>query len=142
MPIVLDGKALEPTLIEMPMSHRVVGVLPSLRVGQRQPAEKAGQFAVPLWPEYHVPVVGHHEPVKDADRLPFVGQRHHLFKGEEILVLLEQPQPAVGAVQDMIDQSSRSDTGDARHWGSITAKYADVKGRVTFSSPHGELGIE
>ena len=36
MPIVLDGKALEPTLVEMPMSHRVVGVFPSLSVGQRR----------------------------------------------------------------------------------------------------------
>jgi len=33
MPIVLDGKALEPTLVQMPMSHRVVGILPALGVG-------------------------------------------------------------------------------------------------------------
>jgi hypothetical protein len=52
MPIVLDGKALEPTLVEMPMSHRVVGVFPTLGVGQRQPAEEAGQFRIPLWPEH------------------------------------------------------------------------------------------
>jgi hypothetical protein len=134
MPIVLDGKALESALIEMPVSHGVVGVFPALGVGQRQPAKKAGQFPPPLWPEDHVQVVGHHDPVEDADRQPLVGQRQDFLEGEEILILLEQPQPAVGTVEHVIDQSSRGDAGNTRHPPRIRNGNHNVKARVTFSS--------
>src|ERR1700676_4883733 len=43
MAIILDGKALEPALVRVPTSERVVGVLPSLDIGQGQPAEKPPQ---------------------------------------------------------------------------------------------------
>ena len=76
------------------MSHGVMSMLPSLGMGQRQPAKKAGKLSILFRPEDHVPMVGHQHPVEDADRRPFVGEGKNLLEGEEILILLEQPEPA------------------------------------------------
>ena len=122
MAIVLDGKALESSLVKMSVSHRIVSMFPSLGVGQCQPAEKAGQFTVSFRPEDHVPMVGHHDPVEDANGRPFMGQRQNLLERQEILILLEQPQAAIGAVQDVIDDSAGGNACNAWHEESIMAK--------------------
>ena len=42
-------------------------------------------------------------------------QEQHTFEGEEIVVLLEQPQAAVGSIQNAIDQSAGRISSDSRN---------------------------
>ena len=115
MPVLLNWKALEPSLIQMPMPHSGVCVLPTLGVRERQPSHEGGQLAIFLRPQHQMKMIGHQAPGEDADRHALVCLGKHLFESDVILVLLEQPQSAIGAIEHVIDQSARSFSGDAGH---------------------------
>jgi len=53
-----------------------------------------------------------------------------IVERQEIGLLAEQAQPAVGAVDDMVDQSAGGDTRSAGHVRRVNQRQTDVKGRV------------
>ena len=97
------------------MPDCVVRVLPSLRVREGQPAHEVGQLPLFSRPQHEVPVVGHQAPVQDADRHPLVRLDQDALEGDKVLVLLEQPQPAVGPVEHVIHQPAGDPSCDAGH---------------------------
>lgn len=133
--IVLHRKTLEAALVQVPMPHRRVCLLPPLRVRQRQPAHELRELALLAWEEHQVPVIGHDAPVEDADRRALVRFDEHLLEGEEIIIFLEQTQAAVGAVQDVVDNSARGRSGRGVAWiTSVTERQRQIKVCVTFIS--------
>jgi len=81
-----------------------------------------------------MPVIRHDAPVENANGHALVRRQQHLFKSDEILVFLEQPQSPVGTVQDMLDQPARSLSRDSWHSaGSLIDEGQLVKARVTLS---------
>jgi hypothetical protein len=127
MLVLLAGYALEPALIQVPVAHRIVGLLPALGVGQCQPSHERRQFAIAPRPEDQVPMIGHQAPAQHADRQTLVGLEQHPLEGLEVRVLLEQPQPAVGAVENVIDHPAGSDACLTRHNVFIPAPCIPVK---------------
>jgi len=65
-----------------------VGVLPALRVRERQRSHERGQLAIFLRPEHQMPMVGHDAPIQNANRHALMGEDHHAFKGDKIILLL------------------------------------------------------
>ncbi len=104
--ILLDRETFESALIQMAVPDGRVRVFPTLGVRQRQPLHERGQLAVLLRPEDQVPMIGHNAPVENADGHSAMRKEQHTFEREEIIVFFEQPQAAVGSIQDVIDQSA------------------------------------
>ena len=57
MLVLLDRKALEAALVQVPMPDGGVRVLPPLRVRERQPSHECSQLAIALRIQDKVPVV-------------------------------------------------------------------------------------
>ena len=68
-------------------------------------------------------------------RMPVMGLQQNLLDCAEIGPIAQQPQPAVGVLNHVIDKSAGSSTPNARHQRIVNCKLSDVKGRVTFSYP-------
>ena len=50
---------LEPSLVEMTVTHRMMMGMPALRMHERQPAHEAREIAVLVRPEHQMPMIGH-----------------------------------------------------------------------------------
>jgi len=70
MVVVLDGKRLKATLVEMAAARGAAMGVPALGMSVREPAEKLGQFAGPFGPKKEMPMVGHQAIAEHAHRLP------------------------------------------------------------------------
>lgn len=113
MLVALDGEGFETPLVEM-AGGMIVGV-PAHRVGVGEPADKGGQLAVGPRPEDHVPVIGHQAVGQQADGLSLPGLGQHAFEGRVVLRLLQQRQPGHRPIEDVINQTARSNAGLSRH---------------------------
>ena len=71
-----------------------------------------------------------------------MGLQQNLLECAEIGLLAEHPQPAVGAVDYMIDKPAGSDTGKPRHKRIAKRELSDVKGRVPFCYPPHAFGAQ
>ena len=57
--VFLNGKRLEPTLVEMARSRGMMVCMPSLGVSQRQPTQETRQFTIFPRPDDQMPMIGH-----------------------------------------------------------------------------------
>lgn len=62
--------------------------------------------------------------------MPLMGLEQDIFKGEKVVLPAEQPQAAIGAVEDVIDNPAGSNAGNARHGSRLASTGCRVKGRV------------
>jgi hypothetical protein len=113
--VLLDHEALEPGLIDVAGADRPVRDLPARGVRQAQVSEEPRQLAVLARPGDEVPVVAHQTPAQQADGVSLHGKHQHVVERLEILRCAEQRDPAVGAVQHMIDVAARGDASDSWH---------------------------
>src|SRR5437764_2318890 len=120
MLVALHEKILEASLVDVPAADEVVRRLPARRVSQAQVSEELRELAVFLGPDNEMPVIAHDVPGEQTRVKTLIRLQQHSIKRLEILLLLKQPQPAVGAVENMIDVSARSDAGDSGHAGRIS----------------------
>ena len=115
MVVVLDRKCLEASLIQMSAAGRVMVSVPALRVRQRQPAQKRGQFAILFRPKEEMPMV-RHETIAEQ---PNVGPVHRFDKNPlerlEIGILLEQRPPGHASIGRMVNITPGSDASDSWH---------------------------
>ena len=77
-----------------------------------------------------MPVVGHETPAQNPDRMTGMDLEQDIVKRGDVVVIAQKPQPAVGAVDDMVDKSAGGDTRSAGHVGRVNQRQPDVKGRV------------
>lgn len=99
-----DGEAFEASLVDVPHAGRAMMRVPALRMRERQPAKEVGHLLVlPLaWPDDEVPMVPHQRIAEDPQRHALEGFRQQGVEGREIGFLFEQPQPAIGPIEDMV----------------------------------------
>ena len=99
----------------MSAAGRVMVSVPALRVRQRQPTQKRGQFAIRLGPKEEMPVV-RHETIAEQ---PNVGPVHRFDKNPlerlELALLLEQRPPGHAAIDRMVNITPGSDASDSWH---------------------------
>jgi hypothetical protein len=72
MLVTLHREALEPPLIDGPVTHGAMRNAPAYCVGVSKPPKKVGQLTVLLRPDNKVPVIGQDTISQDADWLPLV----------------------------------------------------------------------
>src|SRR5258708_20654980 len=76
--VLLDGKAFEPTLIQVPVPDGVMGLLPALSMRQRQPAHELRQFPLMAGPHDQTPLIYHQAPPEAPDWPPLRRHPPHL----------------------------------------------------------------
>ena len=121
-----DGEGLEPPLVDVAGAGRLAVRMPSLRVRERQPAHEARELPIPLGPEHQVEVVRHHAVGKQPR--PVAPDRLAEDTNEGVVVsrVLKDPQPAVGAIQGMIDDTAFGGSKRSSHPPKLTALQCHV----------------
>ena len=102
----LHRKTLEAPLIEMPRAGRPVCGMPTIGVGDGEPAHKLREFAILARPENKMPVIGHEA----------IGEKSHLcarqrineqqLKGVIIWGMIEDVSPTISTVKNVIDDTA------------------------------------
>ena len=82
--------------------------VPTLRVSQCQPANKARQLIIFLRPHHQVPVIFHQAIRKQPSPRPGNGFLKHRLKRDEVFILREDGHPRVRTVQYMINPTAWS----------------------------------
>jgi hypothetical protein len=115
MRIVLDREAFEAALVKMPSAARVVMLVMTADVRDAEPAHKASQCLRLPGPQDQMPVIRHQAPREQFDGIPLQILGEDLAKGEVVGVLVEDPHPAIAAVEDVIVAARFDATKWTRH---------------------------
>ena len=115
MGIGLHGKGLKAPLIQRPGTGGSVRGMPTLGMGDGQPAQRLGKLFIATWPQQQMPVVGHHTVGQQANTGASDGRLQHALEGEVIPVGCKQRQPPHAAIQYMVNETAGGDAGTARH---------------------------
>ena len=78
-----------PPLVQVARAARVMMSMPAHGVGEGQPAEKPGQFAIGLRPEHEMPVIGHHAVGQNSGWRVLVRLVQHTIERLVISLLLK-----------------------------------------------------
>lgn len=118
--ILLNGKRLEPSLVEVAGSLGAVMGVPPHGVRVSQPAEEVRELRVGLGPYDEVPVIWHDRVREDGQ--PLAGDRffQNLFEGLVVFGFLEQREPRNSPVQHMKARSGRTNSRSSWHASSVT----------------------
>ena len=108
MIIILHRKRLESPLIKVPGTRRFTMSVPSLRVSQRQPADKPRQLIIFLRPHDQMPVISHQAIGQQPCSRPSHRFLKHGFECDEIFILRKDRAPRVRTVQNMINPTTWS----------------------------------
>lgn len=98
--IGLHGKRLKSALIDRAGAGAVVMRMPALRMGDRDPAEHLGEFAILPRPEEEMPMIGHEAIGCDANLGLNVGFSENFLEGGIVRRLFEQLESADTPIQD------------------------------------------
>ncbi len=105
--VLLNRKALEPSLVQRSSPGRVMVRVPTLGVRHRQPAHILRQFSILARPQNKVPMVRHEAVCQQTGAGPLLGLKQHLFERLVISFFAEDASPAHRPVQDVINDSAR-----------------------------------
>lgn len=97
--------------------------VPALGVGDAEPTHELREFAIFARPNNHVPVIWHDAVGQQSNGQTRMSLFHHAFKRFVVGVFVEQCCPAVGPVQDVIDQSTAGSASASRHVGTLMREY-------------------
>ena len=123
--IALQGKALEPPLIKRAVAHGLVGDSPPHRMRMCQPPKKRRQLPIVLRPDHEVPMVREDAVRQDSQRMALMSLDHNAFKRRQIGVFPPQMHSPDSPIQDVINQTTRSNACFSRH----SRKYTRRAGR-------------
>ena len=117
--ILLNGKRLESSLVEVAGSFGAVMGVPPHGVRVRQPAEEVRELRVGLGPYDEVPVI-RHDRVREEWQ-PLAGDRffQNPFEGLVVFGVLEQREPRNSPIEHMKARSGRADTRSSWHVSSV-----------------------
>jgi hypothetical protein len=127
MIVFLNGKRLEPPLVQVPIAEFRVCRVPALRMSQSQPLKESRKFAILPRPEDQVPV-RRHETVTDE---AYTGKSlnrliQDLLEGPIILVAMKDRRLSIAAIEGMVDDPADVDSERPSHADML----ADVDRRV------------
>jgi hypothetical protein len=94
----------------MPFTDLVVGPLPALHVEVGQILHEYREIAVMLWPEHHVPMVGHHAVSTNPHRSRSQRLRHGIDEGRIVASRMEERSPSDGSIQHVIGKAADGGT--------------------------------
>jgi hypothetical protein len=120
--VFLDGKCLEPALIEMAGPRRVMMGVPTHRMGVSQPPKESGDLMLRFRANNEMPVIGHHAIRKDWQFLSLERFNHNLFERIIVFRFLEQRQASDCSIEHVEAYASRTNTGSSRHLAKLTDK--------------------
>ena len=106
--IIMHGKRLEASLIKISRAGRFAMSVPSLRLSQRQPADKPRQIIIFLRPHDQMPVISHQAIGQQPCSRPSHRFLKHGFECDEIFILRKDRAPRVRTVQNMINPTTWS----------------------------------
>ena len=120
MPVRLDGKRFEASLIEMSGAACLVVGMPTHRVHDRQPTEKLTHLIRGFGPHDKMPVIRHrhHRINRQGNDLPCLIE--HSREGGIIFRLLEDRQSCHRSIENVEDFSRRTNALGTRHRQSLT----------------------
>src|SRR5438477_3869967 len=101
--------------------------MPALRMRHRQPAHPFRQVAVPARPDDQVPMIGQETIGQEPHRQPIEGRAQDALKGGIVFRLLKDPGAAHRSIEDMVDESTGSDTQASWHALKLICPLALVK---------------
>ena len=136
MLVALHGERLETSLVDVPFSFTVVGLLPATSMGGSQLVHERGQLIILFRPQNKVPVVGHQTIAKN----PHGDDQQRFFHNpDECFVIgwfVEQCLAAVPTIQAMIRDPPWTATFSSRHfcvspWQTRPQLHACARGHVT-----------
>src|SRR5438132_623558 len=104
--------------------------MPALRMRHRQPAHPFRQVAVPARPDDQVPMIGQQTIRQEPHGQPVEGRAQDAFKGGIVFWLVEDSGPVNRSVEDMVDESTGSDTQAPWHALKLTAAGAGQEKRL------------
>jgi hypothetical protein len=100
--IILDGKTLQPALIDMSLAARpVVGMQPH-RVRKRNPPQEVAQASIFRGLQHKMPVVGHELVSQHPAGIPLPSLGEDLLEGIVVLRFVENGRPSMASVQGVI----------------------------------------
>ena len=120
--VFLDGKGLEPTLIEMAGPLRVMMGVPTHRMGVGQPPKESGNLMLRFRANNEMPVIGHHAIRKDWQFLSLERFNDNPFERIIVFRFLEQRQSSDCSIEHMEAYTSRANTGSSRHLAKLTTR--------------------
>src|ERR1700722_12534577 len=106
MLIPLDGKTLEPALIEVPVADRIVGHSPPHGMGMGEPSEEGCHLSLVARPDNKMPVVVHQTIAEDAKGVAFVRLQQHAVKRIEILCRAEELKSTGRAIEHVVNDAT------------------------------------
>ena len=115
MIVLLDRKRFESPLINRTAARRVVMRMPALRVGDRQPSHVFRQVLIAHWPEHQVPMIGHQTETQQTHRDVLASFFEHVLKGGIVVVRAEDLLSTDGAVKDVKDVPTGTESRTSRH---------------------------
>ena len=111
--VVLDNRALEPPLPDVPGRPMSLVVPPGVCDGER--LEDAADRLARLGAEEEVEMVGHEAVAEESERVAVPGGGEGLEEGEVVVVIGEDGGAVVAAVKGVVDQSVVDGAGESSH---------------------------
>jgi hypothetical protein len=115
MRILLNGKALETSLIQVSADAVVVVLAIALDVGVGDPRNEAGEIAVGVGPEDQMPVIWHQTEPEETAWRALQCLTEDFQEGVVIRRLMKDSRPPVGAVKDVIHNPTRRQPSGPSH---------------------------
>ena len=105
MGVVLNGKGLEASLIDVPGAAGFAMRVPTLRVRQCKPADKLRQLSLVSRPDEQVPMVWQEAIGQKSSFAPLHGLGENFLERIEVRIVVEHGHARIAAVQNVIDES-------------------------------------
>ncbi len=115
MLVRLHGKTLKPPLIDVPYPCCPVRRMPSLCMRQCYPSHKLRNIAGLARPQQQVPVIAHNAVTAKPHPHAIHPLSQHPLKRLEVRTLLEYPQPPIGTVANVVNNTTSTLSFRARH---------------------------
>jgi hypothetical protein len=103
MVVILNWKALETALINMPLTGGAVVRVVSLRMGERHPAKKVAHRPILSGLKHKVPMIGHQLVTQDSARVTLKTFTKNPLKSIVVFRLLENFTSGIRSIERVID---------------------------------------
>src|SRR5688500_10390714 len=105
----------------MPHARGPVMGMPTLRMGQREPAEEFGHLGILslLGPDRKMPVIAHHNVAQNAQRNALKGFGDDLLESSTVDRLAEKPRPSRGSMEHVVHVTANKGPGASGHASSL-----------------------
>ena len=120
VPVCLDGKRFEASLIKMSRATGCVMSMPTHRVHYGEATEELADLIAGFGPDYEMPVIGHCHHGINRQRHDFPRFLHNTHERGIIFRLFKNREPSHRSIQNVENFTSRTNAFRACHAGTLT----------------------